>query len=67
MGPSHCGLLENEKADYLAKLGSHKKQPPNRISFHLTKTHIRAEVRSRVKKKKSTRKQIPRIRKTGRP
>jgi ribonuclease HI len=23
--PSLCGLLGNEKADYLAKLGSHKK------------------------------------------
>jgi ribonuclease HI len=27
--PSHCGLVENEKAEYLAKLGSHKKTPPN--------------------------------------
>jgi hypothetical protein len=53
--PSHCGLLGNEKADYLAKLGSHtKKQPPNRISFHSAKTHIKAAVRSQVKDKWNT-------------
>jgi hypothetical protein len=44
-----------KKADYLAKLGSHKKQPPNRISFHSAKTHIKAAaVRSQVKNKWNT-------------
>jgi hypothetical protein len=52
--PSHCSLLENEKADYLAKLGLHKKQPHNRISFHSVKTHIKAAVRSQVKNKWNT-------------
>jgi ribonuclease HI len=52
--PSHCGLLGNEKADFLAKLGSHKKQPPNRISFHSAKTQIKAAVRSQVKNKWNT-------------
>jgi ribonuclease HI len=51
--PSHCGLLGNKKADYLAKLGSHKKTP-NRISFHSAKTHIKAAVRSQVKNKWNT-------------
>jgi hypothetical protein len=52
--PSHCSLQGNEKADYLAKLGSHKKQPCNRISFHSAKTHIKAAVRSQVKNKWNT-------------
>jgi hypothetical protein len=54
--PSHCGLLGlgNKKADYPAKLGSHKKQPLNGISFHLAKTHIKAAVRSQIKNKRNT-------------
>jgi ribonuclease HI len=48
---SHCGLIGNEKADYLAKMGSNKKQPPNRISFHSVTAHIKAAVRSQVKNK----------------
>jgi ribonuclease HI len=49
--PSHCGLLGNEKAGCLAKLGSYKKQPPNAIPFHSAKAHIKAAVRSQVKNK----------------
>jgi hypothetical protein len=52
--PSHCGLLGNEKADCLAKLGSYKKQPPNGISFHSAKAHIKTAVRSRDKNKWNT-------------
>jgi ribonuclease HI len=61
--PSHCGLLGNEKADYLAKLGSHKKQPPNRISFHSAKhiSKLQLDLKS-----KTNGIQNPR-RKTGRP
>jgi hypothetical protein len=51
---SHCRLLGNQKADYLARMGSHKKQTPNRISFHSAKTHIKAAVGSRVKNKWNT-------------
>jgi hypothetical protein len=46
--PSHCGLLGIEKADCLAKLGSYKKQPPNKISFHSAKAHINEEFAHRT-------------------
>jgi hypothetical protein len=52
--PSYCGLPGNEKAYDLAKMGSYKKQPPNGISFHSAKAHIKAAVRSRVKIKWNT-------------
>jgi hypothetical protein len=49
------GLPGNEKADCLAKMGSHKKQSPNgTVSFHSAKAHIKAAVRSRVKNKWNT-------------
>jgi pyruvate/2-oxoglutarate dehydrogenase complex dihydrolipoamide dehydrogenase (E3) component len=45
-------LLGNKIADRLAKMGSYKKRPPNKISFH--SAHIKAVVRSRVKNKWNT-------------
>jgi ribonuclease HI len=44
--PSHCRLLGNEKADCLLKMGSHKKQPPNKISFHSAKAHIKVKTKN---------------------
>jgi ribonuclease HI len=32
--PSHCRQLGNEKADYLAKMGSHKKKSRHSIEYH---------------------------------
>jgi hypothetical protein len=52
--PSHCGLLGIKKANYLAKMGSHKKKTPSTLSFHSAKAHIKAVVRSRVKNKWNT-------------
>jgi hypothetical protein len=39
--PAHCNFNGNEKADFLAKMGSKKKQHINHVSHQSIKTHIK--------------------------
>jgi hypothetical protein len=47
--PAHCNIHGNEKADYLAKLGSKKKQYINPTSYKSIKSHINGAVKRYVK------------------
>jgi hypothetical protein len=61
--PSHCGLLGNEKVDYLAKLGSHENNHPT--EYHSTQPKHISKQQLNLKSKTNGI-QNPR-RKTGRP
>ena len=41
MGPSHCGLLGNDKADELANLGTHLEQVVATTSFSEEKALVK--------------------------
>ena len=44
--PSHCGVLGNEQADRMAKLGAQKEQPDNSVSFQEMKALIKTMFRA---------------------